>query len=155
MIGRPRNIESSEKLWEYFIEYERQTKSDPIKVQDFVGKDGDEVNRERERPLTIEGFECYLFEQGIINDLGDYLSNKDGRYSEFATICRAIKRKVRRDQIEGGMAGIYNPSITQRLNGLVDQKASDDKQDVTIRVKYDRKGNNPGGATQQPTEGTE
>jgi hypothetical protein len=37
------------------------------------------------------------------------------------------------------MAGIYNPSITQRLNGLVDQKASDDKQDVTIKVKYENR----------------
>jgi len=27
------------------------------------------------------------------------------------------------------------------LNGLVDQKASDDKQEVTIKVKYERKSN--------------
>jgi len=151
--GRPKNIESPQKLWELFNEYEAKTKADPIKVQDFVGKDGDEVKRERERPLTIEGFECYLFDEGIINDLGDYMSNKDGRYTDFATICRAIKRKIRHDQISGGMAGIYNPSITQRLNGLVDKK--EESGDVNIRVSYATKGNNTGGATLEPTKGTE
>ena len=29
--------------------------------------------------------------------------------------------EIRQDQIEGGMSGIYNPSITQRLNGLTDK----------------------------------
>ena len=28
---------------------------------------------------------------------------------------------MRQDQIEGGMAGMYNPSITQRLNSLVEK----------------------------------
>jgi len=85
-----------------------------------VGKDAELVKRKKEVPLTVDGFEDYLFENGVINDLGDYFSNKDGRYSNYATICRAIKRKCRKDQINGGMAGIYNPSITQRLNGLTE-----------------------------------
>jgi len=113
-------------------------------VQDFVGKDGDEVNRKRERPLTLDGFEDWLFEYGIINDLGDYISNKDDRYADYATICHAIKRKCRKDQIEGGMAGIYNPSITQRLNGLTEKIQEDGTKEVTIKVKYEKK--------QQPVE---
>lgn len=141
-MGRDKNIESPELLWELFKAYEKKAKSEPIKVQDYVGKDGLEVQRERERPLTIEGFEDYLFEEEVINDLGDYLSNKEGRYTEFAAICRAIRRKCRKDQIEGGMAGIYNPSITQRLNGLVDKSAAEDKKDVTIKVKYERNNDN-------------
>ena len=48
------------------------------------------------------------------------MSNKDNRYSDYATICSYIKKKTRRDQIEGGMAGIFNPSITQRLNNLAE-----------------------------------
>ena len=147
MSGRPKNIESPELLWQLFKEYEEKTKSEPIKVQDYVGKDGTEVQRERERPLTMEGFEDYLFEKEVINDLGDYLSNKEGRYTEFAAICRAIRRKCRKDQIEGGMAGIYNPSITQRLNGLVDKSAAEDKKDVTIKVKYERNNDKPESTT--------
>jgi len=82
-MAKPKYIETPEKLWELFKAYEEKTKSNPIKVQDYVGKDGLEVERERERPLTVDGFEDYLFEEGIINDLGDYFSNKDGRYKAF------------------------------------------------------------------------
>jgi hypothetical protein len=51
----------------------------------------------------------------------DYFANKDGRYSEYATICSRIEEAIRRDQIEGGMVGQYNASITQRLNGLTEK----------------------------------
>lgn len=85
--------------------------------------------------MTVDSFEDYLFELGIINDLGDYFSNKDGRYVEYTTICRAIKRKCRKDQINGGMAGIYNPSITQRLNGLTEKTETESK--ITQTTKLD------------------
>lgn len=124
-MGRNKYIETPERMWELFKEYELHTKQNPIIVEDYVGKDAELVKRKKEVPLTVDGFEDYLFENGVINDLGDYFSNKDGRYSNYATICRAIKRKCRKDQINGGMAGIYNPSITQRLNGLTE------KTDVT------------------------
>ena len=67
----------------------------------------------------------YCFNNHIINDLGDYFSNKDNRYESYATICHYIKLSIRNDQITGGMVGIYNPSITQRLNNLVE------KSDIT------------------------
>ena len=120
-MGRTKLIESPEKLKEYFLSYEKEVKSNPFLIKDWVGKDANEVTREKEKPLTIEGFECWLSENNIIQDLGDYLSNKDNRYSDYATICSYIKKKTRRDQIEGGMAGIFNPSITQRLNNLVEK----------------------------------
>lgn len=124
-MGRTKYIESPEKLKEYFLSYEKEIKSTPFLVKDWVGKDGDQVYREKEKPLTIEGFECWLSDNDIIQDLGDYLSNKDGRYEDYATICSYIKKKTRKDQIEGGMAGIFNPSITQRLNGLVEKKETE------------------------------
>lgn len=116
-----KNIESPEKLKEYFSKYQEETKKNPFIVKDWVGKDATDVFREKERPLTIDGFECWLSDNGVIEDLGDYLKNKDNRYADFAPICSYIKKKTRKDQIEGGMAGIYNPSITQRLNGLVEK----------------------------------
>ena len=57
----------------------------------------------------------------VIGQLSHYFANTDNKYSDYLTICSRIKRSVRQDQIEGGMAGIYNPSITQRLNGLVEK----------------------------------
>lgn len=117
-MGKPKYIDSPEHLWQYFVNYAEDTKSRPFLVHDFVGKDAEEVRREKERPLTLEGFENYCADQDIIQDLGHYFANTDNRYEEYRTICSRIKRAIRQDQIEGGMAGIYNPSITQRLNGL-------------------------------------
>jgi hypothetical protein len=67
----------------------------------------------------------WLFKKGIISDLSNYFANSDNRYSDYSTICSHIKKEVRSDQIEGGMAGIYNPSITQRLNNLVEKVQND------------------------------
>lgn len=120
-MGKHKYIETPEKMWELFEAYKAQTKSNPILVQDFVGKDGDEVNRKKERPLTIDGFECWCYDNDIISHLSDYFANSDNKYNEYSTICSRIRKAVRTDQIEGGMSGIYNPSITQRLNGLTDK----------------------------------
>jgi hypothetical protein len=62
-----------------------------------------------------------LADQDIIEHLSDYFANSNNKYSDYSTICSRVKKAVRQDQIEGGMAGMYNPSITQRLNGLVEK----------------------------------
>jgi hypothetical protein len=135
-VGRPKNIESADKMQQYFRAYIEFTKQRPFLVNDFVGKDATEVIRQKERPLTMEGFEDWLDIHGIITDVSDYFENKEGRYKEFVPVCRAIKRKIRKDQIEGGMAGIYNPSITQRLNNLSEQTKQE--QSGTLNVIYSR-----------------
>jgi hypothetical protein len=124
-MGKRKYIETPEKLLEYFEEYKKETKNNPIQVQDYVGKDAEMVYRTKERPLTIDGFEVWLFKKGIISDLSQYFANTEQRYNEYQTICSHIKKEVRSDQIEGGMAGIYNPSITQRLNNLVEKVQND------------------------------
>lgn len=120
-IGKPKAIATPELLLQHFNDYKKEVRDNPIEVVDYKGKDADRVIMEHRRPLTLEGFEVYCFEKGIIRDLGDYFSNKDGRYINYATICSHIRKVIRQDQIEGGMAGVYNPSITQRLNGLVEK----------------------------------
>ena len=128
-MGKKKYIESPEVMWEHFLSYKKHVKSNPIIVKDWVGKDATDVYREKERPLTIDGFECWCYDNDIISDLSQYFANTEQRYSEYQTICSRIRKAVRNDQIEGGMAGIYNPSITQRLNGLVD------KSESSIRVE--------------------
>jgi len=137
----PKNkyIETPEKMWEYFLAYKDEVKKNPILVHDFVGKDGESVNRKKERPLTLEGFENYLFINNIITDVSDYFENKEDRYSQYIPICRTIKKIIRQDQIEGGMAGIYNPSITQRLNNLVERQ----EIDANVNAKQPIFGDNP------------
>lgn len=123
-------------IWEHFEAYKAATKANPIIVKDWVGKDAVMVEREKERPLTLDGFENYLIDKNIVKWLGDYLNNKDQRYSNFTQVIARIKRVVRQDQIEGGMAMIYNPSITQRLNGLVEK--TENKHEVSeIIIKHE------------------
>jgi hypothetical protein len=125
-------IETPEKMWEYFLAYKEHVKKNPIIVKDWVGKDAQDVYREKERPLTIDGFECWCADNDIISDLSQYFANTEQRYTEYQTICSRIKKAVRTDQIEGGMAGIYNPSITQRLNGLVEKSEHTVKQEQPL-----------------------
>lgn len=120
-MGRTKLIETPELMWDYFLQYKAYVKSNPIIVKDWVGKDAQDVYREKEKPLTIDGFECWCYDNGIISDLSQYFANTEQRYTEYQTICSRIRKAVRTDQIEGGMAGIYNPSITQRLNNLVEK----------------------------------
>jgi len=131
-MGKNKYIETPEKMWEYFLQYKKHVKSNPIIVKDWVGKDAVDVYREKEKPLTIDGFECWCYDNEIISDLSNYFANSDNKYNDYSTICSRIRKAVRTDQIEGGMSGIYNPSITQRLNGLVDKKETEIKGGLNI-----------------------
>ena len=126
-MGKNKYVESPEKMAEYFETYKNETKSNPIKKHVFVGKDGNADYELIERPLTVDGFELWCWKNEIISDLSQYFANTENRYKEYQTICSRIRKEVRNDQIEKGLAGIYNTSITQRLNGLTD------KSEVTIK----------------------
>lgn len=115
-------IETPEMLLELFKTYKMEIKDNPLKIQDYVGKEGREVYRRKERPLTMVGFETFCASKSLINDLANYFANTNNAYSNYQTICKQIKNAIAADQIEGGMVGIYNHSITSRLNGLVDNK---------------------------------
>lgn len=137
-MGKHKYIETPEKMWELFLSYKKWVEDNPIKVHDFVGKDGDSVYREKQRPLTFEGFDCYVMELEGIRSKGveQYFTNQDNAYTDYLGICSRIKRVIRGEQITGGMAGIYNPSITQRLNNLVEK--TENKHEVSeIIVKHE------------------
>jgi hypothetical protein len=126
-MGKHKTIETPEQMWELFEAYKKTVAKNPILIQDYVGKDGQMVYRERQRPLTMEGFENYC--EDNICYVHQYFVNQEQRYGDYVNICSRIRRTIRQDQIEGGMASIYNPSITQRLNNLTE------KTDVTSNGK--------------------
>lgn len=128
-VGRPRNVETPEEMHNLFICYVNSI-IPRIKVE-YVGKDGDRVETPLNTPLTFEGFKDYCWDNNI-GDVEQYFVNQGERYDEFISICSRIKNKIRRDQIEGGMVGQYNPSITQRLNGLKEHTDTTVKTSVNI-----------------------
>lgn len=97
---------------------------------DYVGKEGERKSDPQKVPMTMEGFERYCYNNhGCVNQ---YFDNKDGYYDDFVTVCSRIRREIRENQIIGGMLGFFNPSITQRLNGLAEKRETDLKANVNI-----------------------
>lgn len=122
-MGKNKYIESPEIMWKLFTDYKKSVKDNPILVKDWVGKDADAVYREKERPLTMVGFECYVCDHTDISypDLTHYFENKDGRYSNYVPISLRIQAEIKNDQISGGMTMIYSQSLTARINNLVEK----------------------------------
>lgn len=118
-------IETPERLYEIFQEYKNSLKAREIQKATPKGV----VSEWHTPPLTMEGFEVFVYNWEGIESKGveQYFSNREGRYLAYVDICSRIKKEIRRDQIEGGMVGQFNPSITQRLNGLTE------KTDVTTQ----------------------
>jgi len=50
------------------------------------------------------------------------MANTRGAYDKYSSVCSRVREAIRQDQIEGGMVGQYNASITQRLNNLTDKQ---------------------------------
>ncbi len=129
-MANTKNIKTPEDMLGLFKEYRQWCLENPVEKMDFVGKDGREVHYKIKRPLTFDGFEVFVIEKGIIkSSLQHYSLNLAGAYSEFVDTMDYIKKVIREDQITGGMAGIYNPNITQRLNGLVEK--TENKHEVS------------------------
>lgn len=118
-MGKHKYIKTPDKLWELFEAYRKEVKSKPRKKHVFVGKDGVSKNELLERPLTYDGFQVFGYDNKLT--VHHYFDNPDGAYDDYRGVCSRIKKVIREDQITGGMVGQYNPSITQRLNGLTEK----------------------------------
>lgn len=126
-LGRPRNIETPELLWQYFENYVEKERMNPMYKVEYVGKDGNEVNTPLQVPITFEGFECYLADEGIIQDLGKYSANTDNSYTEFVTIITRIRNNCFVQNFKGASVGLFNANIISRKLGLTD------KADVNLK----------------------
>jgi len=133
---KPKYIETPEKLQELFNEYITWCINNPLTREDFVGGAGKQVTRTYERPLTMSGFRVFGHKKGIT--IVHYFANTDDAYNEYRTICRAIEDEIREYQISGGLLGLLNPSITQRLNSLTEKQETTHKgeavKDITVTI---------------------
>ena len=118
-MAKHKYIATPEKLYEIFEEYKKSLK--PREIQKATA--GGVKSEFHKPPLTMSGFRTYGYKNGFT--IHHYFSNTDDSYTAYRSICSHIEDEIRTDQIEGGMVGQFNPSITQRLNGLTE------KTDVT------------------------
>ena len=118
-MGRPRNFEAPDDLYQLFVEYRKKVKDNPRYQYSLSNKTGKAEPIPLEVPLTMSGFRVFCHDNSLV--VHDYFANTGGRYSDFTTICKRISDEIRNDQIQGGMVGQFNASITQRLNGLTEK----------------------------------
>ena len=121
--------EDLEKAWENFKKYKIEDAKNWPKVQ-YVGKEGERVEDYPVLPLTKSGFELWCYK--IYGHVSQYFDNKDNYYNDFVGICSHIKEEIRENQIIGGLLGFFNPSITQRLNGLKESQEVEIKQEPRV-----------------------
>ena len=121
--------EELEKAWKGYKKHIEIEAEKWLKVQ-YVGKEGERVTDKYKLPMTMEGFEIYCYNNhGWVTP---YFENRDGYYDDFLTICSRIRTEIRNDQITGGLLGVYNPSITQRLNNLKEQSEVNTNASINI-----------------------
>jgi len=120
-----------EHAWTLYKESLKVEALEWIKIS-YVGKEAQRMEDPFKLPYTFEGFSVFCYKN--FGNVKQYFNNPDGIYNEFITICSHIKEEIRSNQITGGLLGVYNPSITQRLNSLVEK--SETKVDSSIQIDF-------------------
>jgi hypothetical protein len=122
MAHPTRIFKEPEELLKAFEEYKEDIKlqsNEWVKIH-YVGKDGDKVKEPQKVPYTFEGFKRFC--RVNYGEIEQYFLNQGDYYTDFVGVCSRIKEEIRENQIIGGLLSFYNPSITQRLNGLADSQ---------------------------------
>jgi len=117
-----RLFKTPEELYKSFEEYKEDLKNQSkewVKIH-YVGKEGEEKKEPKKVPMTFEGYKRFC--RTRYGEVEQYFINKDEYYTDFVGVCSRVKEEIRENQIIGGLLGFFNPSITQRLNSLVDRK---------------------------------
>lgn len=92
--------------------------------QNWVGKDGEEVVVKKRVPFSLKGLCIFL---GVSSHyFSEFKKSQTFKNNpEFLEVYTWAEDVIQTQQIDGGLLGYYNPSLTARLNGLTD------RQDIT------------------------
>lgn len=131
-MGKPKYIETPEKLWELFCEYVEHERNNPMNKVEYVGRDGNKVNTPLETPITFEGFECFLWDNGIVQHLGHYSNPKNESYADYLPIVTRIKQNCFVHNFKGASVGLFNANIIARKLGLVEKSETKNTHEVEI-----------------------
>jgi hypothetical protein len=138
-VGQPRKIESPEKLWDLFLGYVQNVQENPWLKVDYVGQKAEKVVIPLAKPITFEGFENYLFSTIGVADIGQYASNRDGRYPEYVSIIKTIRQNCFEQNFNGAAVGAFNANLIARKLGIKDQVDSDIKVSDISDLKFSMK----------------
>lgn len=131
-VGRPRNIESPERMWELFEAYVLHEAEHPMSKREYVGKDGNAVDTKLEVPITFEGFECYLADNDYISDLGQYSANRDNAYTEFVPIITRIRKNCFVHNFKGAAVRLFDANLISKKLGLIAKTETEHKGSLNL-----------------------
>jgi hypothetical protein len=135
-VGRPRLLQSPDQMWDLFERYIEWARMNPVIKRELSGRTGEVVEIPIDRPLTIDGFLTFCWNK--LGDIDAYMWNKDGAYPDFSAISTRIKKEIRDNQIAGGVAGLYNASLTARLNGLTEKTQTEITTPGRLEIKFEK-----------------
>lgn len=124
--GRDKIFSTPEELWNAACEYFEWCDNNPLIVVDWVGKDADQVEREKMRAYTWTGLEYYL----DIDSLREYKTNE--KYKDFSQVVTRIEKIIFTQKFEGAAAGLLQHNIIARDLGLIDK--SEQKNTVDLKT---------------------
>lgn len=131
--GRPRKIESPERLEELFIKYKVWASQNPWIKKDFIKSGefaGQIVDLPTERPLTEWGLAVFI---GMSrSNLIEY-----SKRPEFQDIYARIKDEMSEQKISGGLSGAYNPMLVSRIEGIAENQNLNLSGKVVIDIEDD------------------
>lgn len=130
--GHGKYIETPEKLWELFLQYVAKEKSNPWTKVEYVGRDGRREDTPLMVPITFEGFECWLQDEGLVSDLSSYERNKDNSYADYVPILTRIKQNCFVQNFKGAAVGAFNPALIAKKLGLIEKQEVTQKQEQPI-----------------------
>lgn len=115
--------------------YFRWCDENPIRGQRTVKKDGDEKETRDDqfpRPYTFEGLALFV-------GLADWhkFVQRNIQRKGFEEVFDYIRNRIRQNQIEGSLVGLYREGLTARLNGIAENlNVKSDVPAPTIVKRY-------------------
>lgn len=138
-MAKHKYIETPDLLWQLFEAYVKKEVANPMYKVEYVGKEGERVNTPLQVPITFEGFECWLADEGYIGDLGQYSANRDEAYTEYVPIITRIRANCFVHNYKGAAVGLFNANIVAKKLGLVEKtdNKNETKLDGNINITFD------------------
>ncbi len=115
--GRDKLFATPELLWEAAEEYFIATDKRKWVTKDWVGKDAEQVEREKDTPYTLSGLCLYLD-----CDVSYFRVFKTTQQENkgFLTVITRIEQTIYTQKFEGASVGAFNANIISRDLGLAD-----------------------------------
>lgn len=120
--GRDALFSSPDLLWEAATEYFEHTDSRKWTEKHWVGKDGDEVEKENETPYTISGLCLYLDASREW-----WYKFKQSASEDFLHILARIENIIYTQKFEGAAVGAFNANLIARDLGLAEKSDNSHK----------------------------